>query len=604
MPESTALHAARQGRAALEAFQRANPGSTLDFRDVDFRDPQNECIEFSGFEFLLDVDFSRATFGDTPIPWRVHGYRPPTGPGPVRGAALFQKAVFHGRASFDHAAFGDEARFDDSIFKLGANFVETNFANNAKFSGAVFKTVSFARSVLGDHMNFDDILVVEDCSFEETIFGEHVWFERAFFERAHFQSSLLGENASFESAVFAALAQFNNTEFGAGANFSGVSFCTRAGFEEAAFGDYASFQGKSRQTVLDIANERAKLLPSEYAQIVKERAQRADPSMFLRAGFSGALFTSRTHQYATEFSTAVGFRARVVEGVKEFARRVRVLFYPASPLRRNGFAGCDFSNRSIKGSADFSRVRFEQPPNFQNVDPATALDLAEARFSFRATEWPHLRHWTTKTETVTRLRRLRKIAKDIDEPDIEQSLFILQRMAERGVAWRVWWDDVLQGWGIYHLISAHLKSRRKAEFDRLRRRWPTKLLRSARVAITGSGRPLMLTLLVLAYRYSSNFGRSIALPIMWFAFVLFAFARWYSAYAATSARFSDLIAFSFGHSFPLSPMSRQSFDGIASRLFPGGIPADVLMISTGQSILETLLLFLIALSIRNHFRVR
>jgi hypothetical protein len=219
MSESTALLAARQGRAALEAFQRANPGSTLDFGDVDFRDPQNEHIEFSGFEFLLDVDFSRAKFGDTPIPWRVHGYRPPTGPGPVLGAALFQKSVFHGRASFDHASFGLEARFDDSIFKVAANFVETNFAGDARFSRVVFQTVSFHGSIPGNHMHFDDILVVQDCSFDEMIFGQHVRFDRAFFGLAHFQSSLFGENASFESAVFTALAQFNNTEFEAGPIF-------------------------------------------------------------------------------------------------------------------------------------------------------------------------------------------------------------------------------------------------------------------------------------------------------------------------------------------------------------------------------------------------
>ena len=51
-------------------------------------------------------------------------------------------------------------------------------------------------------------------------------------------------------------------------------------------------------------------------------------------------------------------------------------------------------------------------------------------------------------------------------------------------------------------------------------------------------------------------------------------------------------------------MTRQSFDAIASRLFPSGIPTDVLIISTGQSLLETLFLFLIVLSIRNHYRVR
>lgn len=605
MPESSALLIARKGRAALEAFQRANPGTTLDFSGVDFRDPQNEHIEFSEFEFLSDVDFSRAKWGDTPIPWQVHGYKPPTGPGPVRGAALFQKAVFHGRASFDHATFGEQARFDDAVFKLGANFSETAFSGSAKFSRAVFQTVSFSRSILGGSMTFDDILVVKDCSFEETIFGAQVWFERAFFERAHFQSSLFGENASFESAVFAALAQFNNTEFEAGANFSGTSFCLRAGFEEATFGDYASFQGKNRETIIDIANERAKSLPAEYAQVVKDRAQTANPSVFVRAGFSGASFTSRTRQYATEFSSAVGIRARFVEGARELVRRIRILFHPPGPLRRDGFAGCDFSNRSIKGSADFSRARFEQPPNFQNVDPASALDLAEARFSFRATDWPRLRYWTTKTETVTRLRRLRKIAKDIDEPDIEQSLFFLQRMAERGVAWRVWWDDVLHGRGIYYFINASLKGRRTTDITRIEPRWqPRMMARSARVMISGVWRPLKLTLLTFIFRYSSDFGRSFALPITWFTVVLLGLTRWYSAYAVANARFQDLLAFSFGHSFPLNPMSRQSLDEVVKHIFPSGIPTEVLMVSTGQSVLETLFLFLIALAIRNHFRLR
>jgi len=604
MPESAAVLAARQGRAALDALQRANPGSTLDFRGVDFLDPQNECIEFFGFDFLVDVDFGEAKFGDTPDPWKIGGYHPPSGPGPVRGAALFQKAVFHGHALFTRASFGDGSRFDGSTFKQGASFVQTRFARHATFSFAVFQTVSFSESILGTHASFNDILVIHECSFEETIFGEYASFDRAFLERAHFQSSLFGHSASFESAVFYALAQFNNTEFGPGANFSGVSFCSRAGFEEAIFGDYASFQGKSRQTVIDIANERSKSLPPQDAQIVMDRAQSADPSVFLQAGFSGASFTSRAHRYATKFSMAEGFGPRIVEGVREFLRRIRVLFNPVSPLRRDGFAGCDFSNRSIKGSADFSRVRFEQPPNFQNVDPATALDLAEARFGFRATEWPRLKYWTTKTETVTRLRRLRKIAKDIDEPDIEQSLFILQRMAERGVAWRVWWDDVLQGWGIYHLINAHLRDRRTTDISRLKRQWPWRLARSVRVALTGFGRPLVRTILVFIYRYSSDFGRSAVLPGVWFAVVLFGFARWYLSYASASARMKDLIAFSFSHSFPLNPMTRQTFDAIASRLFPFEIPTEVLMIATGQAIVQTSFLFLIALSIRDHFRIR
>jgi pentapeptide repeat protein len=605
MSESAALQAARKGPVALEAFQRAHPKDTLDFSGVDFCDPQNEHIQFSDFEFLLEVDFKETKFGNTPVPFQVHGH--PSGRGSSKGAALFQKTVFHRNVSFANATFGNEVRFDDSVFEAGACFAKTTFGEAARLSRAVFQTVSFNRSIFGAHAWFDDILVVQDCSFEETIFGNKAQFDRAFFERAHFQSSLFGEDASFESAVFFALAQFNNTEFEAGASFRGVAFCSRAGFEGATFGDFASFRGVERQTLIDIANERAKVLSPNYAQIVKSRARLADPSVFLQATFSGASFTSKGHCYGTKFSQAKDIKARIVEGVREFARRIRVLFYPLSDVMRSGlFAGADFSNRSIKGLADFSRVKFEQPPNFQNVEPATALDLAEARFSFRPTALPRLRYWTTQTETVTRLRRLRKIAKDIEEIDIEQSLFILQRMAERGVAWRVWWDDVLRGWGIYHLINAHLKDR-KTEISRLKRRWPLKLVRSIWAAIAGIGRPLKLTFLVFIYRYSSDFGRSIVLPIIWFVLLLFGAAYWYSLYTPAKLRadrIPDLIAFSLSYSFPISPLARQGFETLTTRLFPAGIPPQVLAISTGQTIVETLLLFLMALAIRNHFRVR
>jgi hypothetical protein len=297
-----------------------------------------------------------------------------------------------------------------------------------------------------------------------------------------------------------------------------------------------------------MADERAKSLSSDYAQVVKDRVLLADSAAFHQASFSGASFTTEGPRYGTAFSQAKGVKSRIIVGSREFARRVRILFYPPHDLTRQRFAGADFSNRSLKGHADFSRVRFDQPPDFQNVEPASSLDFAAARFTFGRPAWLVSRYWTTQTDTVTRLRRLRKIMKDIEEADIEQSLFILQRMAERGVAWRVWWDGVLHGWGIYHLISARLKDRKRAEFSDLKRRRSLKLARSVWVAIAGIGRPLMLTFLVFLYRYSSDFGRSIMLPVGWFVLFLCGFAFLYSSYTVAGFRVeqvSDLIAFSF-----------------------------------------------------------
>lgn len=601
---SMALEAARSSLSALEALQKSNPDEELDFKGVDFRDPANAHIDFSGFEFRSNANFREAVFGETAIPFRPNGY--PRRAGTPESGACFTEAVFHGNAIFAGAQLGDYAQFGGVVWKADAVFGGATFREGANFSRAVINTGSFDHCTFGRSAGFGEAVFVNSCSFEECIFGERASFVKTVFERAHFQSSLFGDNADFELAIFAALAQFNNTEFGAGACFRGTTFNTRAGFESAVFGDHASFRSVDRQKLLDFANYRAKSLSPEYASVVLERAQISDPTAFERASFAGATFSGDQHRYGTAWSNAKGFKAKLVEGSKEIFRRIRMLFYSNDGLKRAGHTGAEFAGRQVRELADFSRVRFDQPPDFQGVEPASALDFAESRFSFRATSWPYLRHWTTRTATLTRLRRLRKITKDIDENDIERSLFFLQRMAERGVAWRVWWDDVLRGWGIYHLISARLKAGR-ADMRSIRRSRLRKLFRSAVVALTGFWRPMMLTALVTLYRYSSDFGRSFTLPAIWFIGLVVAFAQCYAQYAASTNRAfwdADLLAFSFSHSFPISPLARGSFDDFGARLFPSGLPPEALAITVGQTLLQTILLFLMALALRNHFRMR
>ncbi len=596
---SKALEAARSGMSALEAYQKTNPDDELDFEGIDFRDPQNAHIDFSGFEFLSKINFRKAIFGDSLVTWPKPGFRLLKGP-------LFSKCVFHKGAIFADARFGSGARFDDVIFKADAVFGGAEFGENVNFARAVIGVGSFGHCTFGRGARFDETFFVEDCSFEESIFGERASFNKAVFERAHFQSSLFGDDTSFELSIFAALAQFNNTEFGAGTCFRGTAFCTRAGFENATFGDHTSFEGVERQTLIDIANDRAKMLPPEFASIVLERAQLSDPSVFERASFAGAVFSSDQHRYATMWSIASNTRAKILEGLKEILRCIRVLFYSNDGFKDAGPTGANFTGRSIKNLADFSRVRFEQPPDFQSVEPASALDFAKSRFSFQATSWPYFRYWTTRTNTLTRLRRLRKIAKDIDENDVERDLFILQKMAERGVAWHVWWDDVLHGWGIYHLIKSRLKAGHE-DFQSLRGSHLRKLARSLSVAIRGFWGPLLHTVLVFLYRYSSDFGRSITLPAMWFVVFMFTFARWYSQYTSEPRRDfwnADLLAFSFGHSFPISPLARGSFDVFSDLLFPNGMPPEVLAMTIGQTLVQTIMLFLVVLALRNYFRLR
>lgn len=98
MTESAALIAARKGMAALDAYQSANLGAPLDFGGVDFGKPENEEIDFTGFEFKTETDFSEVNFGN---PNQSHPYKP----------ARFEKCLFNKRVLFNGATFQNDALF-------------------------------------------------------------------------------------------------------------------------------------------------------------------------------------------------------------------------------------------------------------------------------------------------------------------------------------------------------------------------------------------------------------------------------------------------------------------------------------------------------------
>ena len=80
------------------------------------------------------------------------------------------------------------------------------------------------------------------------------------------------------------------------------------------------------------------------------------------------------------------------------------------------------------------------PPDFSRSKERDRLSLTGTQFSFGEP----IRLWTTDPNVVSSLRRLRAIASQIHAVDAERDLFILERMAERGVHWNTWWQA---GWG-------------------------------------------------------------------------------------------------------------------------------------------------------------
>lgn len=123
MNESPALLAARKGMGALDAHQKAHPGETLDFSEIDFQKSENAHIDFSGFEFASKVDFRNATFGDANARYDSI---------PV-SAARFVNCVFREHAYFDGSVFGSSISFEKSIFKDSVWFQNVKFGPKAIF---------------------------------------------------------------------------------------------------------------------------------------------------------------------------------------------------------------------------------------------------------------------------------------------------------------------------------------------------------------------------------------------------------------------------------------------------------------------------------------
>jgi uncharacterized protein YjbI with pentapeptide repeats len=508
---------------------------------------------------------------------------------------VFQGAVFGGHANFCRTGFGAGSRFDGAVFEGSATFTDAVFAGRSSFTGAVFVSVTFDGARFGNTTWFDGVLFVASASFVRAVFGEHAGFEGASFNSAHFSYSEFGHNPTFDDAVFSRLVQFDYASFGDHAYFRGTAFEGPAIFDMAEFGDGATFEAHDPRVFNEAATERAKSLPEGHRELYLNRARTADPSGFQRITYCRARFGSE--------DSGRDSGERVFRSIVLWLPR---LFH--SPPHRMGSQdpGASFSGRTLHGFSDFSRAQFDQPPDFADVRQVDHLDLAGAVFSFRASGWPRWRYWTTQTATATRLRRLQRLASEIHAVDAERDFAILERIAERGIAWSAWWAKVVRPWDFHRMMRATPVAGVRRRGRRSGLDWLRGSATSAWFLISGVGRPAVLTMLTCCYRILSDFGRSVVLPTVWFIVSLFAFGFWYGTYVTGGMSWkkaSALATFTMANAIPFAGASRQAFVDSAAVLFTS-VPEGVHAIALAQGIVSAVLLFLIILALRNHFRIR
>lgn len=211
-----------------------------------------------------------------------------------------------------------------------------------------------------------------------------------------------------------------------------------------------------------------------------------------------------------------------------------------------------FDGVRLMGIGGFTRARFELPPCFANVEHLENLSLVGTLFWSKNGFFKR----TTDHRVVTNLRTLRKIAKEVNASDIERDLFIWERMAERGVLYKNW-------------------------------------------------RPrAFATLLMFVYWALSNCGRSAILPFAWLAAANYGASFAYGWLVPQATR-DQLWTLTLAGALPFGEVNKAALGKVAEKLFASGvIPLLVQATAIGQGVVNALLVFLLALALRNHFKVK
>lgn len=524
-----------------EATRRWHADARADFSEHHLKDE----ADFTGYMFPGDARFNKSTF---------------------HKAALFSGAIFWGKAEFKQAKFARGAEFQRAEFSDDALFAESYFGHDAAFTEATF---------------------TQSANFDVVRFHGIANFNQARFLRA----------TQFEMSNFSRDALFNRSDFSGDVTFSDVAFEGNAEFERSRFSGKAQF-GRANFTG-------------------KARFVRA--SFLKGAGFSKSSFSSDARFGGAEFSRPVMFNGSTFSDVAEFNRSIF-----------SGDAG--FSQCVFKGLSLFQGALFEKGADFVAIKSESVFTLAGAIFD-NVPDF-HQAHFSEAPRLDASTIRQRRARQPMHEAI--QSWF--KGDADLTARWRALKRIAVQGHDHMHeleFFGRELKSRR----------WST-------------DRPWHLAFWFgLVYGLVSGFGRSIFRPLFLWAVSPFVIAP---LYLCAHFHYRGLSVSSFGWTidrFVLQPLGAgkaetfhclvgageawQAALGISARkallffgqdasdklelnyacLFnvvtqhaaPSGklpssfhldVPYSVILLGAAQHIITAVLLFLLLLAIRNHFRIK
>lgn len=346
----------------------------------------------------------------------------------------------------------------------------------------------------------------------------------------------------FRSANFCADADFSEAQIDS-ANFSSAIFSAEANFSRTRFNILADFQSAtfSGKTMFAHAN----LVRPNFAAATFNGAAHFESATFHQeAQFRSAKFADIADFRLAQFKSRVDFGSTVFSGLGGFTNATfseTADFEAATFSRYINFINAKFSERTL-----FNRVRFERVPDFRGAT------------MHEATEW-HGVAWPKPPESklgaqvqVYNYERLKQEMERLKKHEDEQRFFRKELRARRALA-RPWSGE-----------------------------WTLNLL----------------------YQASSNYGYSIALPLIWlFGLFITGGAVFYLVHANPNSGVLTIwhaAALSFGNIFPFVPIAKE----LMGQSPVIGWSRIEKAIAVGQTLLGAPLLFLLGLALRNRFRMK
>lgn len=482
--------------------------------------------------------------------------------------ACFYDALFLRRANFTGASFSGNTVFDQAVFGKGAIFAFAKFSGDVAFRRAYFfETGIFSQAVFSRNADFSNSRFYEGSLFDGCLFSAIAIFDHTLFSgkmvaaswgltlyldektvvishpgRTCADDQRRAANRSYNRGC----ASFFRCVFKGNVRFVSAGFHGDCHFDETTFADDARFWEAQFEGGMDFSSATFEKTAS-FENVTWPMAARHWHRAFNRARFLGS----------AQFQTASGnngFRAMAAFDGVVFNDEV-ILDWPCETTADDAF------DSQYKATGEAARTDAEE--------------RAKAEFDRR--KRANAGNETAALVTEREKRECERDCRDVRLRELERGCRALRQAMEKAS------DKPRER--IFHRYEMSVRTSQNSML------WPEKVV-------------------AFLYRWLSNYGDSIGRPIAWLLFILLpvfgiAYGLWGAAVSCADSIWTllrDGLTVSSARLFPIGPwnIDKNQLHRVLSMNSPAFFPA----VAAVESILGTILIFLIALAIRRRFQIR